>query len=196
MIELVRIGLGEFAAQLELDGGADRWYRLVLPAAADQVKVAAQLAMEIESVLGSSCERIDAQAGPGELVRLLRAAGENSAVILGVDSYSAANWQHVDLLRSQLVGGGTKVLLTALSVVAKMENYAPNLTSFLGGATWQVDLDADYLSEDARQARLAALRQALGYTDDQVIALAQQRKLPLEPDFAEWLVLLGRGELL
>ena len=196
MIELERTGLGEFAAQLELENGADRWYRLIVPESTDQAMVAEQLALEIDGVLGSTCQRIDASAGPAQLVRMVRDAGDSPVAIYGVDAYSDADWQHVDLLRSQLVGGGPKILLARLSVLAKMENHAPNLTSFLGGATWQVDLGADYLTEAEQQARLASLRTALGYSDGDVIAMAQEHKLPSEPEFAEWLVLLGRGDLL
>lgn len=195
-IKLGRIGLGEFAAMLELDGGADRWYRLLLPTSANHAMVAEHLALEIASALGSTCQCTDAGAGPAELVRLVRAAGENPVAIYGVDEYSDADWQHVDLLRSQLVGGSTKVLLARPSVIAKMESHAPHLTSFFGGATWQIDLGADYLSKEEQQERLLALRHALGYSDDEVIALAQAHRLPSEPEFAEWLVLLDRGDLL
>ena len=196
MIELARIGLGEFAAQLEIDDGADRWFRLIVPEPIDPAMVAQQLRMEIDVVLGSGCQLADASAGPLALVRLVRAAGEQPVVLYRVDCYSDADWLHVDLLRSQLVGGGPKVLLARLSVLTKMESCAPNLSSFLGGATWQVDLESDYLSETEQQARLVSLRTALGYSDADVIEMAEGHKLPDEPEFAEWLVLLGRGDLL
>ena len=43
---------------------------------------------------------------------------------------------------------------------------------------------------------LQALWTAWQQTDAEVIALAEQNRLPPEPDYAEWLVLLGKGELL
>ncbi len=131
MIELERTGLGEFAAQLELENGADRWYRLIVPESTDQAMVAEQLALEIDGVLGSTCQRIDASAGPAQLVRMVRDAGNSPVAIYGVDAYSDADWQHVDLLRSQLVGGGPKICWRGCRA-RKMENPL-HLTSFLVG---------------------------------------------------------------
>ena len=191
LIELARIGLGEFAAQLEIDDGADRWFRLIVPEPIDPAMVAQQLGMEIDVVLGSGCQLADAGTGPLALVRLVRAAGEQPVVLYGVDCYSDADWLHVDLLRSAACGRRSQSPACPTFCTTKMESCAPNLSSF-GGATWQVDLESDYLSETEQQARLV-LRTALGYSDADVIEMAEGTKLPDEPEFAEWLVLLGRG---
>lgn len=195
-VELPRIGPGEFAAQLEVDSSADRWYRLVLPVDSEPAVVATRIAQEISSVLEQPAVCIDASGGPTELVQCTRQAVLHPMVVFGVDRYTDADWHHVDLLRSQLVGGRTKVLLSGPGVIGQMENFAPNLTSFIGGATWQLDFGADSLSPEEREIRLAALRRAWQQSDDEIVALAIRKALPPEPDFAEWLVLLGRGELL
>ena len=44
--------------------------------------------------------------------------------------------------------------------------------------------------------RLESLRQWSGMTDEEVITRAEQGTLPGDPPYAEWLVLLGRGDLL
>jgi hypothetical protein len=44
--------------------------------------------------------------------------------------------------------------------------------------------------------RLAALRAWASKTDGEVVAAARDGTLPLDPEYAEWLVLLGHGELL
>lgn len=209
-MDFPRMGAGEFAAQLSQDhmvqdsvGGEDgadglveRWYRLVLPAGYDASEQAARLKVEIEAVLERPCVVVDGEKGPLALRDAVRAAGASPMVILGVDRYTQKDWRHVDLLRSQLSGGGTKVLLCGLAVLSHMEKWAANLTSFVGGATWQLDPQADELTDAEREARLQALRTAWQQTDPEVIALAEQKRLPPEPDYAEWLVLLGKGELL
>jgi hypothetical protein len=200
-LDLPRIGPGEFAGQLTLDGSGDdasvieRWYRLVLPHGYDPAEQAARLLQEIEAVRGTTGVSANAAAGPTALVRAVRAAGDKPIVLFGIDRYSQADWRHVDLLRSQLLGGGTKALLSSPAVIARMENWAPNLTSLVS-STWQLDPEADSLSPQECEARLQALRLAWHQTDAQVVAMAENKQLPPEPDYAEWLVLLGRGELL
>ena len=44
--------------------------------------------------------------------------------------------------------------------------------------------------------RLEALRSHYGLTDEQVLERAQAKTLDWEPQVAEWLVLLGRGDLI
>jgi inactivated superfamily I helicase len=201
-LDLPRIGPGEFAGQLTLDRSGDdasvieRWYRLVLPKGYDPAEQAARLLQEIETVRGTTGVSANAAAGPTALVRVVRAAGNKPIVLFGVDRYSQADWRHVDLLRSQLLGSGTKVLLSGPEVIARMENWAPNLASLVGGSSWQLDPDADSLSPQECEARLQALRHAWHQTDAEVVAMAENKQLPPEPDYAEWLVLLGRGELL
>lgn len=196
MRELPRIGPGEFAAQLEAGGSAELWYRLVLPSGSEPAQVAERLAEEMHVVLGQTVACFDAATGPSDLVKHLRQAGNRPVLLFGLEGYAEADWRHMDLLRSQMVGGSAKVLIVSPAVVAKMENWAPNLTSFMGGAMWQLDPSADYLSADEREGRLQALRVARQRSDEDVIALAERGELPPDPDFAEWLVLLGRGELL
>lgn len=196
MREIPRMGPGEFAAQLEAGGSAELWYRLVLPSGCVPEQVAERLTEEVGVVLGQTVGCFDAASGPRDLVNYIRQAGTRPVILFGVELYTEADWRHLDLLRSQTVGGGAKIVLLSSAAIANMENWAPNLTSFIGGATWQLDPGADYLSADERETRLQALRDAWKQSDDEVVGLAEQGKLPPEPDFAEWLVLLGRGELL
>ena len=74
--------------------------------------------------------------------------------------------------------------------------YAPNFVSWLGARVYRFDKDREFLTTDERQARLSALREGLGLSDSQVIELAQARKLPLAPEYGEWLVLLNREDLI
>jgi hypothetical protein len=58
---------------------------------------------------------------------------------------------------------------------------------------WRVD-PPTILDPESIEQRLVALRMALG--DAEVIRLAEQGTLPLDPQYAEWLALLRRGDLL
>jgi hypothetical protein len=52
------------------------------------------------------------------------------------------------------------------------------------------------MTEEERQRRLADLAAHYKLDNEQVIRLAEARTLPPDPEFVEWLVLLGRGDLL
>ena len=72
---------------------------------------------------------------------------------------------------------------------------APNLASWIGGSVWSIDLASDALDEEERRSRLATLREWSGLSDSEVVQMAQEGNLPAEPEYVEWLVLLGREDL-
>lgn len=53
-----------------------------------------------------------------------------------------------------------------------------------------------YLSDKEIEAALERLRQHFGLEDNQVIEMASNNQLPSDPCFGEWLILLGRGDLI
>ena len=77
-----------------------------------------------------------------------------------------------------------------------MVRYAPNLASFIGGNVFAIGQDDGLLSEAEIAERLSQYRQHYAMTDKELIEKASKRQLPWEPEFAEWLALLGRGDLI
>ena len=73
---------------------------------------------------------------------------------------------------------------------------APHLASWIGGSIWEADVTSDLLSDEEKAARLKALREWANLGDDEVLRRAQEGTLPNEPEFVEWLVLLGRADLI
>jgi hypothetical protein len=120
---------------------------------------------------------------------------EEPLFIVGMDDMRAQGWRHLDGLRSRLLGQRCVVLMLSASAMMRVQNLAPNLASWFGSSMWQLDL-SESLSEDDKEQRLRALRRRFRKRDDQIIDLARQSKLPSDPEYAEWLVLLGKGDLL
>lgn len=106
-----------------------------------------------------------------------------------VDSVSGA----LDYGRIRLVGGPRGVLVTSEAGVRILAAKAPNFWSWVGPRVWSIDPRAGHLDSDAR---LASLRQGTGLTDAEVIERAEAGTLEPDPVFSEWLVLLGKGDLL
>lgn len=99
----------------------------------------------------------------------------------------------LDYARARLSGHPRGVIVTSESGLQALAAEAPNLWSWLGPQVWRLDPLAGQLDVEAR---LASLRQGTGLTDAEVVERAEAGTLTPDPVFAEWLVLLGRGELL
>ncbi len=97
--------------------------------------------------------------------------------------------------RSELAREGITVLLTTPESFGALMRVAPNLSSWLGGFVFTHE-DPRAAVEEQRNRRLAALRAWAGKTDEEVLLAAEQGRLPRDPEYGTWLVLLGRGDLL
>ncbi|MBM7119205.1 hypothetical protein [Archangium primigenium] len=129
---------------------------------------------------------------------LARQSKETSGVLVvsGLDGFSEDEWRHVDLLRSQFQREEAVVLILETSTAERLQRAAPNLMSWISGSVWVLQPEADSLSSEQREARLQSLRQWARMTDERVVEMAMQGQLPADPAYAEWLVLLNRGDLL
>jgi hypothetical protein len=83
-----------------------------------------------------------------------------------------------------------------LEATKTLLNYAPNFASWLGSRIFRLILGVELLTTEERQARLSALREWSGKSDSEVIALAELHKLPSDPEYGEWLILLEREDLI
>ncbi len=77
-----------------------------------------------------------------------------------------------------------------------MCQYAPNIRGFIGGSIFALGPDEGVMSEGERQRRLRELADHYRLRNEQVLQMAEAGTLPPQPEFVEWLVLLGRGDLL
>lgn len=79
--------------------------------------------------------------------------------------------------------------------VSDLCSHAPNLRSFIGGSIFIVGSKGGEMAADERAERLRQLCDFYGLNNDEIIEKARKRELPAEPEFVEWLALLGRGDL-
>lgn len=117
---------------------------------------------------------------------LLETDGE--LLVLDIRPMSEVGWREVDEARERIpwpivfVGDG--------AAIARFATNAPHLWSLVGGHVFSwapAALDTE--------ARLASLRAETRLEDAEVLARASAGTLPADPVFAEWLALLGRGDL-
>jgi hypothetical protein len=118
-------------------------------------------------------------------------------LLIAAPSYEAADWTLLDVRRSALERDGVMVFVTTPVSFASLMRVAPNLASWLGGFVFSRHVDDEAAQTEAeRSQRLDALRVWAGKSDREVIEAAERGELPRDPEYAEWLVLLGRGDIL
>lgn len=177
-------------------GGARHWLVLVSDERAFP-DLAARLQAEMESVGGGAVEIIDRATDAPHLARLVSSVTPDAILIVcGLERFDEAEWRHLDLLRSRLLRQQAVALLLSESSLGKLSRAAPNLGSWIGGSVWSIDLASDALDEEERRSRLTTLREWSGLSDSEAVQRAQDGTLPGDPEYIEWLVLLGREDLI
>lgn len=122
-------------------------------------------------------------------------ATEDYLILWNFEQWNKNNWYELDCMRSSLMRKRGVVLILSADSAKTMFSYAPNIVSWLGSRVYSFLKDTELLSVEEIQERLATLREWSGLTDSQIIEMAETRTLPPEPEYAEWLVLLERGDL-
>ena len=190
------LALAEFALRVVARPGRGDWLVLIAPETGIK-EIAVRLKAEIEVLGDCLVEYIEAPEGARTLVRSVRGTERRKAILLsGTEHFSEEEWRHLDLLRNLLGREGIVVLVATARSVEKLASNAPNLASWIGGSIWRVDTGSEFLSKEERATRLKSLRRWAKMDDNEVLRRAQDRTLPKEPEFEEWLVLLGRADLI
>jgi hypothetical protein len=159
----------------------------------------ASLAAEVEAELRA----LDEHVAVGSLIpssgaaRLLHELPSITAdvLLIGAESYGEEDWRLLDRRRSALARTGVMVFFTTPPSFTMLMRVAPNLSSWLAGLVFSAGMEHP-MTEEQREARLARLRAWAGMTDAEVALAATEGHLPGDPEYAEWLVLIGRGDLL
>ena len=140
---------------------------------------------------------ISGKSGARNLVKCLKKASQEYFLLYQVEAWDNNEWEIFDTFRTQLdknKNGGLVVLSEQSSRL--MFSNAPHFVSFVGSRIYYLDKDADVLTPEECEQRLSALQEWSGQTNEDVIALAENRQLPTDPEYGEWLILLDRGDLL
>lgn len=175
----------------------DTWAVITAPEAALR-EARDELAEEIRLALrdgddGGACTLIHAPDTPGGFIDDLASARPGIVLLTGLEELDDGAIRSLDLQRNRLVGRASFVILATEAVAERLARLAPNLWSLVGPKAFRLDQSIGRMDVDAR---LASMREATGLDDDEVVRRAEAGGLPADPMYAEWLALLGRGDLL
>ena len=184
----------EIARRLEIRGET-AWLAVLSPVT-DSTTALDQLQTELQSILQKPARVIQLQPSTFEELREALHQPDDDAVILsGGAGLTPEKWRSLDIMRSALERKGPVILWLAPGDVANLTDQAPNIRSFVGGSIFLAGPDGGIMTETERQQRLKELSEHFGLTGEEVVRNAEARKLPHEPEFVEWLILLDRGDL-
>ncbi len=140
---------------------------------------------------------ISGKSGARNLIQKISEALEKYLFLWELEVWENSEWKIFDALRSRLDKNkkGGLIILSDRSNILMLHN-APNFVSWVGARTFYLQKDAEILTTEECDERIDALQEYLGKTNEEVITLAENRQLPTAPEYAEWLILLNRGDLL
>jgi hypothetical protein len=184
---------GEVAIRILASQGAGAYLAYLVPADEASI-VTAELHDEIRVLMGTSTQKTPHTAA--ELLSWIDSC-EDVAVV-NTTSLDRPEWGILDRRRSSLVRKAALVFVTTPSGFSLLMESAPNLASWLGGNVFSSpEIQIRQAKEaEARRTRLGQLRAWAGIDDTEMIRRARNRDLPLDPEYLEWLVLLGQHHLL
>jgi hypothetical protein len=195
MSGVIAAELGELAVRVVESVSPNPWFVLVVERDAEQV--ASELQEEISALTAPTeppARRVTV-ASSRELTREARTDAFGALIVTISPTFTSTEWANVDVNRSRFQRDGATVLVLEEHAAEQLENTAPNLASWIGGSIWRL-VGARALSAAETEQRLVVLRQRTGLSDDEVVRRSKAGQLPPDPEFAEWLALLGRGDLL
>lgn len=186
----------EIACRLEIRGeDSSSWVGVLIPPT-DVQNALDGLRADLSSLLQRETRVLSLENGTFEELRAALHRPSNDIVILVVPiDLGAEKWSSVDLMRSALERTGPVILWVSANAFAGLSQFAPNIRSFIGPSIFAAGPEGGIMTDQQRNARLEELIGHYGYGNEEIVRKAESKELPPEPHFVEWLVLLGRGDL-
>lgn len=137
---------------------------------------------------------VEAPHSSSELLADLERFSEKDVVVLrGIERLSRDELERLDFLRNKALHGPRVLLATTPEGAARLSTTNPNLWSWIGARCVRYDGSEGVMN---KEERLQSLRDHFKLSDADVLEMAQRHALPDDVAFAEWVILLGRGDLL
>jgi len=175
--------------------GTNVWIGCVFSNAPDRAAVA-DLVLDLQAALGSGVRSVEVREDRiAELRDHLLSPEDDMVVLTGTDKLSERGWIALDVNRSGLMRSGALVWVLDISSLSLLPALAPNLRSFFGGSFYMATASGVKMNAQEITESLQALERRFGLSSEEVVRRAERKELPPYPEFAEWLIFLGRGDL-
>ncbi len=132
---------------------------------------------------------------PASLLEQLRSERDQVLLMYGFEKWHEKQFASLDVNRSRMETGSLLIFSVDFKTAGNFLDNAPNLRSYFGANIFTVGPDPSWMSPQQIDDRLNDLRSEYHLSDSEVVSRAIHGDLSPEPHLLEWLVLLGRGDL-
>jgi hypothetical protein len=192
-LELKHATVADLALRLHALRGTAAYAAYVVPLH-DVPEIVAELDEDLHSFDPSVEVAVLDRMNAADLLGAL-ADSRGEIMVVSATTYGSDDWKLLDRRRSSLAHPGVTVFIMTTENFDDLMRTAPNLASWLGGLVFQHSAEAQDL-EETRERQLVSLRAWARKSDSEIVQAAIAGLLPADPEYGEWLVLLGRGDLL
>lgn len=186
----------EIACRIGLAGTKSGGWSVVIAPSANGNALLRDLQDEFAVQLGEKLRILDAKGvSVTDLRDALQAPGDDIVLVHGLEEWNDSAMEALDISRSAFERSGFVILWLPMAGLVRLYQKAPNVKSWIGASAFLIGPDSGLMSEDERRTRLSELHEYYSLTDEEVIRQAEGGSLPADPEFVEWLILLGRPDL-
>jgi hypothetical protein len=184
----------EILERIELRGeDAHSWIAIVADPSPNNAGI---FATELQSQSELNVRILDIEGLlPSDIRDKLQNPPDDHVILMGFDGRSKDFWASLDINRSALERAGALFFWLSHNSLSELCRHAPNIKSYIGTAIFEFAGLKGALSSQSRNQRLRELAEMFGMSDEEVIEKAKEHRIEPEPEFVEWLLLLGRGDL-
>lgn len=156
----------------------------------------ASLTIELETLTSSSVRMIvQSTLQIGDLRNALHSPSNDIAIVVA-GKWTESDWTAFDINRSAFERRGTLLSWMTVDQLGELADVAPNIRSFIGTSIFSLGPDGSAMTEADRSRRISELESHYSMTSEQIQRAAQAGQMLSQPHAIEWLILLGRGDLI
>ena len=186
----------EIARRLEIRGDdSSSWVAMLAPEG-DAQSALDGLQADLSALLQRSVRFIDLKVSTFEELRAkLHEPSDDIVILVSSAALTPDQWSSVDLMRSALERKGPLIFWITAESLANLSEFAPNIRSFVGPSIFAAGPEGSFMSDEERDKRIQELVDHYGYSSEEFIKKIELKEMSPDPRFIEWLILLGRGDL-
>lgn len=186
----------QIAQRVELRGATEHSWAVVLSDSPTQDVWSASLTIELETLTSSSVRTIvQSTLQIGDLRNALHSPS-NFIAIVAAGNWTEADRTAFDINRSAFERRGTILLWMTVDQLGELADVAPNIRSFIGTSMFFLGPDGSAMTEADRSRRISEPESHYLMTSEQMLRAAQAGQVLSQPQAIEWLIPLGRGDLI
>jgi hypothetical protein len=180
--------------RIELRGEDAHSWIAVVGAASDATSFATEL--ESQSELNAAVRIVDIEGLlPADIREKLQSPSNDHVILIGFEGRTQEFWASIDINRSGFERTGGLFFWLTSNALSDLCRYAPNIKSYIGTAIFLFSGVKGALTSERRKERIEEFEEKFGMSNAQLIKKAEEHQIEPEPEFVEWLLLLGRGDL-